>query len=77
MITTTPLYISPIGGSITYFRKNSGRIFRSCACSRCVYSGDLHSVKTYLDNLELDKSFSAAKKHRSSCSTQNYSEVEC
>ena len=61
MITTTPLYISPIGGSITFFRGDSGRIFRSCAFSRCVYSGDLHSAKTYLDNLENDKSLSAAR----------------
>ena len=62
MITTTPLYISPRGGSITCFRGDSGRIFRSCASSRCVYSDNLHSAKTYLDNLELDKSLPAARR---------------
>ena len=61
MITTIPLYISPIGGSITCFRDGNGRIFRSCAFSRCVYSSNLHSAKTYLDNLELGKSLPAVK----------------
>ena len=52
MITTNPLYISSRGGSITCFRGDSGRIFRSCSISRCVYSADLHSAKAYLDDLE-------------------------
>ena len=43
------------------FRGDSGRIFRSCSRSRCVYSADLHSAKAYLDNLELSKSLPAAK----------------
>ena len=52
MITTNPLFISSKGGSITCFRGDSGRIFRSCSRSRCVYSADLHSAKAYLDDLE-------------------------
>ena len=61
MITTNPLFISSQGGSITCFKGYSGRIFMSCSRSRCVYSGDLHSAKAYLDNLELRKSLPAAK----------------
>ena len=52
MITTNPLLISPKGGSITCFRGDTSRIFRSCSRSRCVYSSDLHSAKAYLDDLE-------------------------
>ena len=52
MITTNPLLISPKGGSITCFRGDNGRIYRSCSKSRCVYSRDLHSAKAYLDDLE-------------------------
>ncbi len=52
MIKTIPLFISPQGGSITCFRGDTGRIFRSCSRTRCVYSSDLHSAKAYLDNLE-------------------------
>ena len=52
MITTNPLLISPKGGSITCFRGDDGRIFRSCSRTRCVYSRDLHSAKAYLDDLE-------------------------
>ena len=52
MITTNPLIISPKGGSITCFRGDTGRIFRSCSSSRCVYSRDLHSAKAHLDELE-------------------------
>ena len=52
MITTNPLLISPRGGSITCFRGDTGRIFRSCSRSRCVYSADLHSAKAFLDKLE-------------------------
>ena len=62
MITTNPLFISSKGGSITCFKGDSGRIFQSCSRSRCVYSTDLHSAKTYLDNLELSKSLPAAKR---------------
>ena len=61
MITTNPLFISAQGGSITCFKGDSGRIFQSCSKSRCVYSTDLHSAKTYLDNLESSKSLPAAK----------------
>ena len=61
MITTSPLYISSQGGSITCFKADSGRIFQSCSRSRCLYSADLHSAKAYLDNLELSKSLPAAK----------------
>ena len=49
MITTNPLLISPKGGSITCFRGDTVRVFRSCSRSRCVYSCDLHSAKAYLD----------------------------
>ena len=52
MITTNPLFITPKGGSITCFRGDTGRIFRSCSRSHCVYSRDLHSAKAYLDDLE-------------------------
>ncbi len=52
MINRNPLLISPKGGSITCFRGDNGRIFRSCSRSRCVYSRDLHSAKAYLDDLE-------------------------
>ena len=52
MITTNPLFISSRGGSITCFRGDSGRIFRSCSRSHCVYLAALHSAKAYLDDLE-------------------------
>ncbi len=52
MITPDPIYISSQGGSITCFKGDSGRIFRSCSKSSCVYSGNLHSAKAYLDFLE-------------------------
>ena len=52
MIKATPLFVSPEGGSITCFRGDTGRVFRSCSRSRCVYSRDLHSAKAYLDELE-------------------------
>ena len=58
-MTTTPLYISPKGGSITCLRGDTGRIFRSCSSSRCIYSTDLHAAKLYLDNLEFRKSIPA------------------
>ena len=61
MITTNPLFISSKGGSITCFKGDSGRIFQSCSRSRCVYSANLHSAKTYLVNLESSKSLPAAK----------------
>ena len=61
MIIKNPLFISSKGGSITCFKGDSGRIFQSCSRRRCVYSTDLHSAKTYLDNLELRKSLPAAK----------------
>ena len=52
MITRNPLLVTPKGGSITCFRGDNGRIYRSCSRSRCVYSRDLHSAKAYLDDLE-------------------------
>ena len=52
MITTKPLFITSLGGSITCFTGDSGRIFQSCLGNRCVYSGDLHTAKIYLNNLE-------------------------
>ena len=61
MITTNPLFISSKGSSITCFKGDSGRIFQSCSRSRCIYSTDLHSAKTYLDNLESSKSLPSAK----------------
>ena len=61
MITTNPLFISAKGGSITCFKGDSGRIFLSCSRSRCVYSGDLHYAKAYLEDLEFSKSLPAAK----------------
>ena len=61
MITTTPFYISPRGGSITCFRSDSGRIFRSCSSGRCVNASDLLSAKAYLDNLELSHRLNPSK----------------
>ena len=52
MITRNPLLTSTKGGSISCFRGDTGRIFRSCIRNHCVYSGDLHSAKAYLDTLE-------------------------
>ncbi len=52
MIKTNPILITPKGGSITCFKGDDGRIFRSCSRSRCVYSRDLVSAKAYLDDLE-------------------------
>ena len=52
MIRTNPLLTSTKGGSITCFRGDNGRIYRSCSRSRCVYSRDLHSAKAFLDDLE-------------------------
>ena len=52
MISTNSLFISSQGGSITCLKGDSHRIFRSCSRGRCVYSGDLHSAKTYLEDLE-------------------------
>ena len=57
MITTNPVFISSQGGSITCFKGDSGRIFRSCSRSHCVYSGDLHSAKAYLEDLEKKNNF--------------------
>ena len=55
MITTTPLYISPKGGSIICFKGDNGRLFQSCSSSHCVYARNLHSAKVYLDDLESNK----------------------
>ena len=66
MITITPIYISPKGGSITCFRGITGRIFRSCSASRCVYASDLHSAKAYLDSLEFCKRLTPSKNTASS-----------
>ena len=62
MIDPTHLYISSKGGSITCFRRNSIRIFQSCFASHCVYSGDLHSAKSYLEKLEFSQRLTAAKR---------------
>ena len=52
MSAPSPFFISSKGGSITCFRGDTGRVFRSCSRTCCVYSSDLHSAKAYLDNLE-------------------------
>ena len=52
MTAPTPFFISSQGGSITCFMGDTGRVFRSCLRTCCVYSSDLHSAKAYLDNLE-------------------------
>ena len=64
MITTHPLFISSEGGSITCFKGNSGRIFRSCSRSRCVYSSDLHSAKAHLEELEKKNNLLTKAKER-------------
>lgn len=51
-MTTTHVFKSPKGGYITCIKGDQGRIFRSCSVTRCIYTKDLHSAKTYLDNLE-------------------------
>ncbi|WP_414153590.1 hypothetical protein [Prochlorococcus sp. MIT 1341] len=51
-----PFYISPNGGVIFCFRGDSGRVFRSCFHSRCIYATDLHTAKSYLNNLESNMS---------------------
>ncbi len=52
MIENNPIFLTKKGGSITCFKGDSGRIFLSCSRDRCVYSGDLHSAKMYLDEIE-------------------------
>ncbi|WP_320668466.1 hypothetical protein [Prochlorococcus sp. MIT 1307] len=64
MITKNPLFISSQGGSITCFKGDSGRIFRSCSRSRCIYSGDLHSAKAYLEDLERKNNLLTATKEQ-------------
>ena len=61
MISVTPFYLSPKGGSITCFIGDRGRLFRSCSAGRCIDSSDLHSAKAYLDNLELTKRLPAER----------------
>ena len=55
MSISKPLYISTRGGSIVCLRTTEGRLFRSCSASRCIYSSDLHTAKSLLDNLEGSK----------------------
>ena len=53
MITKNPLLISSKGGKITYLKGDSGKeIYQSCFRNNCIYSGDLHTAKLSLDNLE-------------------------
>ncbi len=52
MISQSPLFITSEGGSITCFHSDAGRIFRSCSKHRCIFSSDLHSAKSYLEDLE-------------------------
>ena len=54
-MTIEPLYINTTRGSIVCFQTSTGRIFRSCSASRCIYSADLHTAKTSLDRLEYCK----------------------
>ena len=61
MTLMTPLYESPRGGSVVCFPGITGRIYRSCSANRCVYSADLHSAKSSLDNLECTNKFKANK----------------
>ena len=53
MITKNPLLISSKGGIIIYLKGDSGKkIYQSCSRNNCIYSGDLHTAKLSLDNLE-------------------------
>ena len=53
MITKNPLLISSKGGIITCLIGDSGKkIYQSCSRNNCIYSGDLHTAKLSLDNLE-------------------------
>lgn len=61
MISITPFYISPKGGSITCFRGDGRRIFKSCLANHCVYASDLHSAKVFLDNLEGNRKLPSSK----------------
>ena len=51
-MSSIPVFISSKGGSITCHKGDTGRLFRSCSRTRCVYSSDLHSAKAILDSLE-------------------------
>ncbi|WP_320676221.1 hypothetical protein [Prochlorococcus sp. MIT 1300] len=60
----TPFFISSKGGSITCFRGDTGRVFRSCSRTSCVYSSDLHAAKAYLDILEGKKNLLLGEKNK-------------
>ena len=52
MMSTTPLYISPKGGSIICFSTDTKRLFQSCSTRQCSFSRNLHSAKKQLEKLE-------------------------
>ncbi len=45
-------HVTDYGGLIHCFEGLSGRIFRACSANQCIYTGDLHSAKSYLDFIE-------------------------
>ena len=47
-----PFHVSDYGGSIHCIEALSGRIFRACSANQCIYTGNLHSAKSYLDFIE-------------------------
>ncbi len=55
MTNEKALYLSPKGGSIVCLQGNIRRIFRSCTATKCLYSADLHSAKSNLNQLESNK----------------------
>tara|TARA_Y100001968_G_C19102284_1_gene593132 strand:- start:96 stop:311 length:216 start_codon:yes stop_codon:yes gene_type:complete len=53
MITRNPLLISSKGGTITCLKEDSGlSIYQACSKNNCIYSGNLHTAKLYLENLD-------------------------
>ena len=64
MINTTPLYISPKGGSIVCFSLENKRVFQACSSRRCFYSSDLYSAKKQLEKLELPLTLDCRKNYK-------------
>ena len=54
-----PLYVSNRGGTINYFRGDTGFLYRVCSNHSSLYCNDLISAKVQLDRLESRKGFSS------------------
>ena len=64
MPLSKPFHLTDYGGSIHCMEGMSGRIFRACSANHCIYTGNLHSAKSYLDFIENNtiKSLPSGKK---------------